>query len=470
MMSENQPVFRRLTVEGFRGFRDRMEFDLSASVVLLQGPNGTGKTSLFDAIQWLMLGDIGRLQAARMRQNTEHILNAYTSRQTAVVEADLILNDQPVALRRTGTYRSSVLEWTSEQGHFTGPPAEAALAGALAPGDLDLEATMLASGLMEQDAMRQILQTKPRDRYDQISEFLGLGVLQRFETQAGEYAARCSSITNDVRSVIASSEREMTSAQHRLQTLDALNAAKPSTQLAWQSLRSMANDAGLLEIQMPSTPTSEWAAQLLARLSDLAGGLMDLADRWSRWRDRMNRVNEVTPDRYESLQSEIVRLQAETQQAQEALAELQLRTQAFEAANDEVARLVAAALPLISGSACPVCGQGVDPDHLRAELSARAATATDLMDLRAQGTEAEERLTSTRVGLRAAEATYAQAQARVAEVARLEVERSRLRAETDALARGPMVAVRLIDEEEVSRLRETEAQCVSLSSAARQEE
>src|SRR5260370_1177025 len=50
-----------LAVEGFRAYRDVQTFDLDASVVVLYGPNGLGKTSLFDAIDYAATGRIGRL-------------------------------------------------------------------------------------------------------------------------------------------------------------------------------------------------------------------------------------------------------------------------------------------------------------------------------------------------------------------------------------------------------------------------
>ncbi len=50
-----------LTVEGFRAYKDAQTFDLDASVVVLYGPNGLGKTSLFDAIDYGATGRIGRL-------------------------------------------------------------------------------------------------------------------------------------------------------------------------------------------------------------------------------------------------------------------------------------------------------------------------------------------------------------------------------------------------------------------------
>jgi len=49
------------TVEAFRAYRKQQEFDLNASIIVLYGPNGLGKTSFFDAIDFGCSGKIGRL-------------------------------------------------------------------------------------------------------------------------------------------------------------------------------------------------------------------------------------------------------------------------------------------------------------------------------------------------------------------------------------------------------------------------
>src|ERR1700674_5135629 len=49
------------TIEGFRGFVNKVDIDLDADVIILQGPNGVGKTSLLDAILWALTGIVDRL-------------------------------------------------------------------------------------------------------------------------------------------------------------------------------------------------------------------------------------------------------------------------------------------------------------------------------------------------------------------------------------------------------------------------
>jgi exonuclease SbcC len=50
-----------IEIENFRAYRKRTVLDLSGDIVLLYGPNGLGKTSLYDAIDFAATGGIGRL-------------------------------------------------------------------------------------------------------------------------------------------------------------------------------------------------------------------------------------------------------------------------------------------------------------------------------------------------------------------------------------------------------------------------
>jgi len=49
-------------VEGFRAYNKKQEFDLDADIIIIYGPNGYGKTSFFDAIDYVSTGRIGRLR------------------------------------------------------------------------------------------------------------------------------------------------------------------------------------------------------------------------------------------------------------------------------------------------------------------------------------------------------------------------------------------------------------------------
>ena len=49
----------KITMQAFRGVRDAYEIDLpQAQSLLMYGDNGTGKSSLADAIEWYFTGEI----------------------------------------------------------------------------------------------------------------------------------------------------------------------------------------------------------------------------------------------------------------------------------------------------------------------------------------------------------------------------------------------------------------------------
>ncbi|MBA2880190.1 exonuclease SbcC [Desulfosalsimonas propionicica] len=72
MQQQVQPVermrVRTVEIEAFRAYKKKQVFDVDADIVVLYGPNGLGKTSFFDAIDYLCTGRIGRLCRQRISQ------------------------------------------------------------------------------------------------------------------------------------------------------------------------------------------------------------------------------------------------------------------------------------------------------------------------------------------------------------------------------------------------------------------
>jgi DNA repair protein SbcC/Rad50 len=59
----NKPLkIERLSIQGFRGIASLIDLDLSAPVTLIFAANGTGKTTVCEAAEWLLTGQIYRLR------------------------------------------------------------------------------------------------------------------------------------------------------------------------------------------------------------------------------------------------------------------------------------------------------------------------------------------------------------------------------------------------------------------------
>jgi len=69
----------RLTVGPFRGFAKQEVFDLASRLVLVYGPNGTGKSSFCEALEYGLLGNVVEAESKRFRDQSEYLKNAYVN-------------------------------------------------------------------------------------------------------------------------------------------------------------------------------------------------------------------------------------------------------------------------------------------------------------------------------------------------------------------------------------------------------
>jgi exonuclease SbcC len=101
-----------VTIENFRAYRAPMTFEIGSEITLLFGPNGFGKTSFFDAIDFGITGSIGRLGLAHNNHFREVAAH---------------LDSQPEDARVALTYRSNGKSHTIER--TVANPARALLDG-----------------------------------------------------------------------------------------------------------------------------------------------------------------------------------------------------------------------------------------------------------------------------------------------------------------------------------------------------
>jgi len=108
---------KELEVNNFRAYRENEKFDLDANLVVLFGPNGFGKTSFFDAIDFVCTGSVGRFDD-RFGKKTERLPKVLkhldSSIEDSFVKATTLIDGKQVPLERymknrTKTYISGVL-------------------------------------------------------------------------------------------------------------------------------------------------------------------------------------------------------------------------------------------------------------------------------------------------------------------------------------------------------------------------
>jgi DNA repair exonuclease SbcCD ATPase subunit len=382
-----EPSIRTLRVEAFRGFRDYQEFDLDASAVIVTGPNGTGKTSFFDAMQWCLVGSIERLEGHRSRRSVEHIVNQFRIPGRAVVELELFAAGRRFTVRRSGDQSGSTLEF-SEEGAPTrfGDEATRALHGAfVGESELTLDALLSTSGLMQQDVMRSVLEAKPAERYRHLSAVLGLGKLEDFEEAVRQAAQDAKSRADAAQLTLERSESDLTQSRSSLDAQERLALARPQ----FDSMREGVLDAIALsssEVTIDSSSLDDLrGVDSFAAMADLISSAIEAVEQLARSRERLKLLSDGEPlDRTEPDVGAATEARDEAARKvavkREALSVATRELELARSAGESMARLAAAAIPLLADN-CPVCGQRIDPAHVEGELLAISAETQTVLAL-----------------------------------------------------------------------------------------
>jgi len=108
-------------ISGFRAFASDQPFDLDADVVILSGPNGSGKTSFFDSILWALSGRLPRFSGRK-----PNAISLYSPSGTARVALTFRDSDgENLTVIRTASseeHSDALVETTT--GRFEGSAAE----------------------------------------------------------------------------------------------------------------------------------------------------------------------------------------------------------------------------------------------------------------------------------------------------------------------------------------------------------
>lgn len=403
-------------IEAFRGFRDKSSLSLEASTVILTGPNGTGKTSVFDAIQWVLIGSIERLEDLRSRRNVEHVVSSYRRGERADVALVVSSDGRHVTCRRRGDYSESTLEVAGvSSSPLFGEAAEEWLKSALVPHQPESLATALSTcGLLQQDVMRSVLEAKPADRYTHISAVLGMTDLAEFEKEAREAEKRArdrqKAAEQEVKRARDASER----ARDRVEALEQRAQNRASVDAARTALlRAVENAPEYVQTEFLSDlggapPTDR--AQALRGVARRLSGLLEEAQQLATMSTNLS----LEPNDHDL---EELRQTAEQARERAAAAEEEHRRaaaslQAVEESSEQMARLAAAAIPLL-GQTCPVCNQAIDPSEVETYLRDAASESFTLMSLRQEAQTSREKLGAAQSRLDALERDLAANEERI---------------------------------------------------------
>lgn len=153
---------RRLTIQGFRGFNGAQTIDLEPRLTIIYAPNSYGKTSICEALEWLIYGTTTKVKEA---QSKDEYKGSYRNRhlpkdEKAFVEVEFIDGDTITCLR------SEVTETDGVRRFINGMEVE----------EWPFSRQLMASPspFVLQHALKSFLLTTPDDRFQKFARLLGL--------------------------------------------------------------------------------------------------------------------------------------------------------------------------------------------------------------------------------------------------------------------------------------------------------
>jgi DNA repair exonuclease SbcCD ATPase subunit len=368
-MDGDHVTIRRVSIENFRGFRTEQTIDLAASATIVSGSNGKGKTSFFDALQWLLLGSLSRLANLASRRSGNYVVNGFAGPTAlAKVTAELELGGRSVTLTRTGDHKIAPLQWTDEDRILTNGDADRALCAALlGDPEMSLHDTVLTSAILEQDVVRAVLEDEPKNRYRHLAALLGLEDIAGFEDEAKHQAEDRGKLATRARDEHAAAEHQLRSADTDLARLEQRLATQPEIAQARSQLESRLLETGIsFDIgELPTQAAGAVSLGQLARRTRIAADALLSED--VKLREQEANLPTADAKQLAVVQARVEETEQERSEADAAHERALEEQRDAEQRASQLAELATLAIPLL-GENCPVCQQRISPADIEAHL------------------------------------------------------------------------------------------------------
>lgn len=403
----------RMEVEGFRGFAGPVGFNLDADVVLVSGPNGTGKTSFFDAVLWGLTGSVERIGTNADLVNrfgdfgdarVELVLQGNDGRELTVVRR-LSGGEQPAAdaAERAGRVGSATARGSSGKETLTvahgdspkmsGADAQSLLSSKLRRGadGLDgssgsLSRSLTRSVYLEQDRVNAFVQTDdPKERFEVISELMGAALLGELNRQLDSSRRAWTRKTTGYKRELDAMRQQRGSLQDRL---DGISSDIDTNELlrhcrGWQQKAAEASSRQQSGGPRTGSDLAVWASAIdtaARRIASEERLLEADLSRCAQLRKDLNRLPDAAddPDELAEAVQGLELRAAEASQAlerAEAAASAARRRQLAQAEASESLRNMAQSALRHLGELCPVCEQEYDRQRTEKRLRSLAGQA-----------------------------------------------------------------------------------------------
>lgn len=203
----------KVSVEGFRAFNKPYEFTFNQKLTVILGPNGTGKTSLCDAIEWALLGKLPQYDSDEAEQE-DTIINRNNPKREAKVTVSLNEGKSKAKIERS-VVSSKV--WK---------PTRSAKLKLLEGEKIEIAPeTFRATVYLRQEALREFIQAKPEKRGPVLSSLLGIEFIVALENGIKEAEELIEGNKNALQESIEGRQGELEKYREECESLSSLKTS-----------------------------------------------------------------------------------------------------------------------------------------------------------------------------------------------------------------------------------------------------
>ena len=161
---------KKITIAGFRGFNTKQEIIFDEKLTIIYGPNSYGKTSISEALEWLLFGITSKVEEStsgkKEFKGTYRNIH-YPKTSTPFVEIIINQDGENISVRSELGNDDSVKKYLNNELINSWP--------------WETPALKIYSPFILQHALQDMLLTKPSDRYSKFSKLLGTKFLDDFQ-------------------------------------------------------------------------------------------------------------------------------------------------------------------------------------------------------------------------------------------------------------------------------------------------
>jgi DNA repair exonuclease SbcCD ATPase subunit len=358
------PRLIAIELEGFRGVAKSLRLDLDADAVVVRGDNGSGKTSLVDGLLWLFCGELRYLvdRLDRLRRDESIVQNRFTD-VTARVALELEHEGQRYEFVRSGGDKEPLLEMRVAAKLVD--DADHELARLFGHHDVTtFRAAVLTWGLLRQDAVRAALDAAGGALYQRMAGIVGLEEVSKFggASRAATLQLQTQRTAQRKSAAALRARWEEAVGRHRSALQEFVSPKGVDEELRARLLAAVPRLGGAFAVELPANVGLVGTAELVTAAEVVCEALSNLSDQ----RAALEKLLDEDGGDVGHAEKEVT------------LARRELQT--VSARGPAATRLAQAALMMLDGDTCPVCGQSVSEAELRTHLEELAARSDEVIE------------------------------------------------------------------------------------------